>query len=139
MARKIWQISSSQCISQIHFQCICEYWWEKFWQLTICQICHFFPCQIFPVYSNQKAFTTDIYLLYIDDAALQWQSLVRYLGVYFIVPPQGQRKVVKSGGANWFTRNYFCGKKWKSYVVLSRSGGGTAPPFPPSMFCFILD
>ena len=46
---KFWQISYSQCIWQICFPCIYEYWWGKFWQmahelLTL----PIFPTKIFP-------------------------------------------------------------------------------------------
>ena len=34
---KIWWISYSQCICQIHFRCICEYWRGNFWKIATIQ------------------------------------------------------------------------------------------------------
>ena len=49
---KIWRISYSQCICQIHFQCICEYWQGKLWRIAdnSPNSSISFPHQIFPVY-----------------------------------------------------------------------------------------
>ena len=43
---KIWRMRYSQCLCQIHFQCVCEYWQGKFWRIT--HDSPFFPVKYFP-------------------------------------------------------------------------------------------
>ena len=46
---------------------------------------------------------------------------------------QRQRKPVNQVGLTDLQENIFYSKKLKSYVVLSKSGGAAAPPFPPPL------
>ena len=84
---KIWWISYSQCICQIHFGVrICEYWWGKFWQLP-----HNLPnspiflCQIFPVYGN-IIYTVETVLWTPWDQSYYQNDLISLVSLYDETP-----------------------------------------------------
>ena len=64
------QISYSQCICQIHFQCIYDYWRGKFWRIAYDSpnLLFFVPAKIFPctIYSicDVMTLTQEMYVHY---------------------------------------------------------------------------